>query len=289
MIKLLSAALALILLSAPFARADDDDSEPAAPSAEASPGVQAHGAWVAHSSDTAPALSGSGPETGVIGGGGAPSGPGVGTITRTLGSPARVPVTSAGSAAAVGGGSDGAGDASFAHHRIIAVYEHQRDMPEKQASYGIFRLNADDEAVAVAFYTPSISHIMPENMCNVVKGATSATCGFESWVSEAPGGPALCTAVGGEQIVIRGFVFGSDVGAAKREEMFPANGPVRPGRDVCILRPKKKYYCNNGAKLAWKPADMKERPTCIGLRQSTEWDSPEMAELSAAAHPTSIP
>jgi hypothetical protein len=138
-------------------------------------------------------------------------------------------------------------------YHLNAVYEHHKDFPIKQMSYGVFRVERPKVAVAVAFYSRVTPGRMSFHYCDITRAATSASaCGFITWISEKPNGRPLCA---------------SDVGA-------DIAGPPKPA---------KKYYCNLSA-LGWdgdnwtpnaQPGMMGE--TCIGLRSSTPYDSLESA------------
>lgn len=210
------------------------------------------------------------------------------------------------SAAASGGsgGSGGAMDpalAQFAGKRVKEIYEHHKDMPRKQGSYGIFTVANKGEAVAVGFYTPNIGGRMEGHYCGIVKASTNgALCLWQAWVAETPGGKPLCgVSAWGDSVDSPGAVVLTNDYTRKDLDNFLTGGVAgaaapKFGPETCILNPAKKYYCHVGA-LGWpgEPGVSDPNPKyipspsnpCLGLKFSSPYDNFEMSNIWQASRP----
>lgn len=184
-----------------------------------------------------------------------------------------------------GAGAEGPSDPSILYLKgvkIVKVYEHHEDIPKKQASYGVLEFPGANQGIATAFYTyKGEGHIMG-SICNVVPAAYGASgCGWTTWLTDSPGGRPLC-ALPPDGIASLGpgaYVQGPTVTGAWLKTQFPEPKLGKVGRDVCLLKPHKKYYCNITAQ-AWDGDKwtLSQRPglnggTCTALKAYSPLDT----------------
>lgn len=186
-------------------------------------------------------------------------------------------------------GAEGPTDPSIMYlktYRVKYVFEHHKDFNWKMGSWGVFDVVKPREAVAAAFTTRPNGGQMGGNghFCDITRAATSGSgCGFITWIADSPGGRPLCAGDVGAEIASNPgvWVLGGDVTGAKIKDMLKAAKVGKIGKDVCLLKPAKKYYCHLSA-LGWngdwwspdaQPGMMGEK--CIGLRSSSAYDTPE--------------
>lgn len=302
-LPLLLLALAVPTWAQEDAGGGDEDAKPAATTSTTddggtntigiSPSGPGFGQGSPQKRGTQPASLGSG------GGGGSGGGSGGGGQGGTFGS--RPTQSAYGGAASDGatGGQYGGVPIDVSKKKVLAVYPHHSAMPEKQMSYGIFRVRQYSDAYSIAFYTGKTGGRMEGHYCTIVRAATSPACTWQSWISEAPGGKALCGAAAPGDVLVgppMGIVTPTYTTTDLKNFLAGGNKDLAKGADLkgwCLLKPSKTYYCNVSAAGFTGDKEQQDlaqfRPTssnpCIGLKASSPYDTPEMAETWQSSRP----